>query len=150
MNTSTTRAVVLLGTAFALGAIAGGAGMAAAARSGKVEIDRRGRGGRDTMGWLRELQVTEVQRDSITAIYKRDGAGIDSLMALIRPQTDSLFELIRPQVETRRAETRREVRTLLTPPQQERYDSMVRAYDEQRRKTRETNRSGSGGSRAHR
>lgn len=150
MTTSRTRAVLLLGTAFALGFIAGGAGMAAAARSGKVDIDHRGRGGRDGMAWLRELDVTQAQRDTITAIYRRDGAEIESLMARIRPQTDSLFERIRPQVETRRAETRREVRTLLLPPQQERYDSMVRAYDEQRRKMRETNRSGSGGSRAHR
>lgn len=149
MTTSRTRAMVLLGAAFALGLVAGGAGMAVAARSGKVEIERRAPQGRGP-GWMRELKLSDEQRDTITAIYRRDEAGIDSIMRSIRPQTDSLFDLIRPDVDARRAETRREVRALLTPPQQERYDSMVQAYDEQRRKMREQSRSGPGGSRAHR
>jgi hypothetical protein len=151
MTTSRTRAMVLLGLAFGLGLFAGGAGMAVAARSGKVEIDRRdtnGRGGGP--GWMRELGLTEPQRDSIMGIYRRDGQGVDSLMRRIRPQTDSLYDLIRPEVDARRAETRRVVRSLLTPIQQERYDSMVQAYDAERQKMREQSRSGQGGPRANR
>jgi hypothetical protein len=71
-------------------------------------------------------------------------------MRSIRPQTDSLYDLIRPEVDARRAETRREVRSLLTPIQQERYDSMVQAYDAERQKMRDQSRSGQGGSRANR
>lgn len=151
MTDSRTRAMLLLGLAFGLGLFAGGAGMAVAARSGKVEIDRRGgnsRGGGP--GWMRELDLSETQRDSIMGIYRRDGQGVDSLMRSIRPQTDSLFDLIRPEVDARRAETRREVRSLLTPIQQERYDSMVQAYDAERQKMRDQSRSGQGGSRANR
>lgn len=150
MTGTRTRAVVLLGLAFGLGLFAGGAGMAVAARSGKVEIDRRGGNGRGGPGWMRELDLSEAQRDSIMGIYRRDGQGIDSLMRRIRPQTDSLFDLIRPEVDARRAETRREVRSLLTPIQQERYDSMVQAYDAERQKMRDQSRSGQGGSRANR
>lgn len=151
MTTSRTRAMVLLGVAFGLGLFAGGAGMAVAARSGKVEIDRRGTYTRGNgPGWMRELDLSETQRDSIMGIYRRDGQGVDSLMRRIRPQTDSLFDLIRPEVDARRAETRREVRLLLTPIQQERYDSMVQAYDLERQKMRDQNRSGQGGPRANR
>ncbi len=151
MTTSRTRAMVLLGLAFGLGLFAGGAGMAVAARSGKVEIDRRDNNGRGGgFGWMRELDLSETQRDSIMGIYRRDGKGVDSVMRSIRPQTDSLFDLIRPEVDARRAETRREVRLLLTPIQQERYDSMVQAYDAERQKMREQSRSGQGGPRANR
>jgi Spy/CpxP family protein refolding chaperone len=151
MTASRTRAMLLLGLAFGLGLFAGGAGMAVAARSGKVEIDRRGTNGRGGgWGWMRELDLSETQRDSIMGIYRRDGEGVDSLMRSIRPQTDSLFDLIRPEVDARRAETRRQVRTILTPIQQERYDSMVQAYDAERQKMREQSRSGQGGSRANR
>ena len=151
MTTSRTRAMVLLGLAFGLGLFAGGAGMAVAARAGKVEIDRRGSGNRGGgPGWMRELGLNDTQRDSIMGIYRRDGQGVDSLMRSIRPQTDSLYDLIRPEVDARRAETRREVRLLLTPIQQERYDSMVRAYDAERQKMREQSRSGQGGPRANR
>jgi Spy/CpxP family protein refolding chaperone len=143
--------MVLLGLAFGLGLFAGGAGMAVAARSGKVEIDRRANNGRGGgWGWMRELDLSETQRDSIMGIYRRDGEGVDSLMRSIRPQTDSLFDLIRPEVDAQRAETRRKVRQLLTPIQQERYDSMVQAYDAERQKMREQSRSGQGGPRANR
>jgi Spy/CpxP family protein refolding chaperone len=151
MTASRTRAVVLLGLAFGLGLFAGGAGMAVAARSGKVEIDQRGGNTRGNgPGWMRELDLAETQRDSIMGIYRRDGQGVDSLMRQIRPQTDSLYDLIRPEVDARRAETRRKVRLLLTPIQQERYDSMVQAYDAERLKMREQSRSGQGGPRANR
>ncbi len=148
MSTSRTRAMVLLATAFGLGMVVGGAGMALAARSGKVDIPDRGTNGRGGPGWLRELKLDDAQRDTVMAIYRRDEKGIDSVMRRIRPQTDSLFDLIRPEVEARRTATRQEVRTLLTLPQQEKYDSMVKAYDEQRKRMREQSRSGAGRSRA--
>jgi len=50
---------------------------------------------------------------------------------------DSLFQQIRPAIETRREQTRTEVRMLLTPAEQVRYDSMNRADDDQRKKLRD-------------
>jgi len=143
MITSRTRAVVLLGAAFALGLAAGGAGMAMATRTGTVEIDRRGNGGRGA-GWMRELQLSDTQRDSVDSLYRQGYKGMDSIVRRIRPQTDSLFATIRPELDARRALTRDEVRKLLTAPQLERYDSMVRASDEQRR--RSWDQRGNGGS----
>ncbi len=145
MITSRTRAVVLLGAAFALGLAAGGAGMAMATRSGKVELDRRGNGGRNggSAGWMRELDLSDTQRDSVDSLYRQGYKGMDSIIRRIRPQTDSLFATIRPDLDARRALTRDEVRKLLTAPQLERYDSMVRASDEQRR--RSWDQRGSGG-----
>lgn len=150
MTTSRTRAMALLGLAFGLGLVAGGAGMAVAARSGKVELTKHVATTRGPWGWMRELDLSETQRDTIMGIYRRDGGAVDSLMRRIRPQTDSLFDLIRPEVDARRAETRRQVRLLLTPIQQERYDSMVQAYDAERQRMRDQNRSGQGGPRANR
>lgn len=149
MITSRTRAVVLLAAAFALGLAAGGAGMAMATRSGKVELDRRGNGGRGGGSpWMRELELSATQRDSVDALYKQGQRGMDSLIRRIRPVTDSLFATIRPELDARRALTRNEVRKLLSATQLEKYDSMVRASDEQRRRTWEQRGNG-GPSRDH-
>ncbi len=138
MITSRARAVVLLGAMFALGVVAGGAGMAVAARSGTVELEHRGSGGRGGgPEWMRALDLSDAQLDSVRAIYRQGEKGMDSIVRRIRPQTDSLFALVRPELDARRAQTRAAVRGLLTAPQQERYDSIVRAYDERRRRDRE-------------
>jgi hypothetical protein len=155
MIASRTRAMTLLGLAFLLGVVVGGGIIVRAARSGNATWIWRGRNpGRTNPGFgttldrRLKLNLDQPRRDSITAIYCRSVAAMDSLRSplrqpmdslsrLIRPATDSLFQTIRPAVEARRAQTRSEIRALLTVPQQQRYDSMNRAEDDQRKKLRE-------------
>lgn len=152
MSTSRTRAVVLLLAAFAVGIVVGVVGLTAAFRAGKADFIWHGSSGGHGMGggpggqgaWVaRQLDVAADRRDSIVAIYKRGSAAIDSMVrGNIGAQMDSLWESIRPAVETRRQQTRTEVRLLLTPPQQVRYDSMNQALDANRKKMREQSRGG--------
>ena len=133
MTTSRTRAVVLLGVAFLLGAGAGALLLQAPERRGDV---RGGPGGRGP-DWMRELDLDATQMDSVRAIYSRGECAMDSVRVQLRTPMDSLFELIRPEVEARRTALRQEVRALLSPTQQERYDSMVQHSDSVRRRMRE-------------
>ena len=145
--------MALLGLAFVLGIVVGGGVIVQAVRSGNAGWISRGRGpGRFNGGFLAidrlHLKLDQTKRDSILAISCRGMAAIDtilqsiqgerdSLNQRIRPKLDSLFQTIRPAIETRRGQTRTEIRALLTLPQQERYDSMNRVGDEQRKKTRD-------------
>lgn len=156
--------MALLGLAFLLGLVVGGGVMVQAARSGNAGWIWHGRtpgrpnGASYGMSLDRRLHLNlePAKRDSITAISCRGMAAMDSLrMPLrqpmdslsrkIRPALDSLFQTIRPAVETRRAQTRTEIRALLTVPQQQRYDSMNRADDDQRKKARDQGGPSSGG-----
>ncbi|HEY2805064.1 MAG TPA: hypothetical protein VGI92_04315 [Gemmatimonadales bacterium] len=144
--------MTLLGLAFALGLVVGGASLAMAARSGKAPwILRgnrgigRGNGYGASLDRRLQLNLDLSKRDSITAIACRGMVVMDSLRQQLRPSMDSLFQQIRPAIETRRAQTRTEVRMLLTPAEQVRYDSMNRADDDQRRKMRDQGPPGGGG-----
>jgi hypothetical protein len=157
-----------LGLIFLLGLIVGGGVVIQAVRSGNAGWIWRGRSsGRSGAGSYGasldrrlHLNLEPAKRDSVTAVSCRGMAAMDSirmplrqpmdsLSKLIRPAVDSLFQTIRPAVELRRDQTRNEIRALLTPPQRERYDSMNRADDEQRKKMRDQGgpqpNSGSGG-----
>lgn len=144
------RAMTLLGLAFALGLVVGGASLAMAARSGKASWILHTNRNSGRMGYgasldrRLQLKLDLATRDSITAIACRGLTAMDSLRQQLRPSMDSLFQLVRPAIETRRGETRTAIRALLTPVQQERYDSMNRAEDEQRRKVRDQGPSGPG------
>lgn len=144
------RAMTLLGLAFALGLVVGGASLAMAARSGKASWILHTNRNSGRMGYgasldrRLQLKLDLAMRDSITAIACRGLTAMDSLRQQLRPSMDSLFQLVRPAIETRRGETRTAIRALLTPVQQERYDSMNRAEDEQRRKVRDQGPSGPG------
>jgi hypothetical protein len=148
--------MTMLGLAFLLGLIVGGGVIVQAVRGGNAGWIWRGRtGGRAAAGSYGaaldrklHLNLDPAKRDSITAISCRGMAAMDSLRVplrqpmdslskLIRPAIDSLFQTIRPAVDLRRAQTRTEIGVLLTPPQRERYDSMNRADDEQRKKMRD-------------
>lgn len=153
MIASRTRAMTVVGLAFVLGLIVGGASVALAARSGNAPwVLRGGRGpGRGNGGYggildrRLNLDLDLAKRDSITAITCRGMTVMDSLRQQLRQPMESLFQQIRPAVETRRAQTRTEIRELLTAPQQARYDSMNRADDEQRKRVRDQGLVGSGG-----
>lgn len=146
MSTSRTRAQLLLLVAFVVGVVVGGVGLTMAFRAGKADFLGRGPGGSGRSGgpgggsvgfatWVAKgLDASVEQRDSIIAIFERGTAAMDTIRGRIRPQVDSLVESIRPAVETVRQRSRTEVRALLTPPQQTRYDSMNQAMDENRRK----------------
>ena len=148
--------MTLLGLAFLLGLILGGGVVVQAARSGNASWIMRGRGpGRGGGGGFSlsgvdrlHLNLDQAKKDSIGLIACRGMAAMDSIRApigppmdsvykTIRPAIDSLFQTIRPAVELRREQTRTEIRALLTVPQQQRYDSMIHAYDEQRKKMRD-------------
>lgn len=145
MIASRSRAMTLLGLAFVLGLIVGGGVVVQAVRSGNAGWAWRGHsGGRPGAGSYGasldrklHLNLEPAKRDSITAIACRGLAAMDSLRTPLRQPMDSLFQTIRPVVELRRAQARTEIRSLLTPPQRERYDSMNRADDEQRKKMRD-------------
>ncbi|MGH7582635.1 MAG: hypothetical protein ACREL5_05370 [Gemmatimonadales bacterium] len=141
MTASRTRAMTVLAIAFALGLIVGGASLAMAARSGRANWLWRGRRPQATYGArlqrVLKLEFEPTQRDSITAVWCRGRAAIDSIQQQLRPPVESLFEQVRPAIETRRQQTRTEIRALLTAPQRDRYDSLNRALDDQRRKMRD-------------
>lgn len=141
MIASRTRALTLLGTAFVLGLIVGGAGIALAARAGVAGWIWRGHGqGRSntTYGVRLEgalhLGLGTPARDSITAIWDGQRRDVDSIQHTIWAPTESLFQMIRPAIDARRAQARSEIRALLTAPQQVKYDSMNAAIDVQRKK----------------
>lgn len=153
------RAFVLLAAAFSIGLLLGGTILMAATRAGKADFLWRGehretRGGGPGGGpaaWIaRELELTAATRDSADSIYRRMAEEMDSLRARIRPQVDSLYEIIRPDVEARRQHMRTEIRALLTPPQREKYDSIVTKDDENRRRMREQGSRFDGGRRGSR
>lgn len=133
--------MTLLGLAFALGLIVGGGVIVEAVRSGNAGWIWRGRPGGGSYGASLDrklhLHLESAKRDSITAISCRGMAAMDSIRIPLRQPIDSLFQTIRPAVELRREQTRIEIRALLTPPQRERYDSMNRTDDEQRKKMRD-------------
>lgn len=148
------RAMGVVITACILGIVIGGVAVGLAARTGHANWIWRGRGNRPPSGYAtqlaRRLHVTldVARRDSINVAYCRGVTAMDSLLQPIRPVRDSLFRSIQPQldsafqsirgaVDARRAETRREIRALLTPAGQARYDSLNRAEDDQRRKARD-------------
>jgi hypothetical protein len=144
--------MTLLGLAFALGLVVGGASLAMAARSGKAPWIARGSRGTSRGGGYGasldrrlKLNLDAARRDSITVIACRGMVVMDSLRQQLRPSMDSLFQQIRPAIETRREQTRTEVRMLLTPAEQARYDSMNRADDDQRKKMRDQGPPGGGG-----
>lgn len=144
MTAPRTKALVVLAIAFALGATAGAVGMAAAARSGKVVIE--GKDGRPRH-WIDELQLEADLKDSVLRIYREGEEAMDDIRHRIAPQIDSLYQIIRPDVDARRAQTRAEVRALLSPPIRERYDSMVQAADKRRRESIESRNPPPGGQR---
>ncbi|MCA9721357.1 MAG: hypothetical protein KC544_05090 [Gemmatimonadetes bacterium] len=141
MTPSRTRAVLLLGVAFALGLVAGGAGLAMATRKDDAGATRGAPDGRGPWdrGWMEALDLSPTVRDSVRALYRCDGSAIDQLHRSIRPTMDSVYLQIKPEVDARRAKTRNQVRELLNPVQQERYDSIVQAQDERRSRSRERN-----------
>lgn len=85
--------------------------------------DRRGRGERLSERLAEELHLTPEQR-----------AQVDASIAASRDQARELWRESQTSFEALRNEFRHEIRALLEPEQQARFDEMVRRDDERRRR----------------
>ena len=61
-----------------------------------------------------ELQLTTIQRDSVTAILRR-----------FDPQMRAIFTSVRPQMDSLRQELRHAIKAQLTAPQQTTYQQLI-------------------------
>ena len=166
MTTSRTRAMTLLIIAFVVGAIVGGGALGMALRAGKADwVFHLGRtnvrpvnGQREDFAarLSRELKLTPSQKDSVTAIYRRALADMDSInqasFKTSRPmwlKIDTLVQPFRASVDSSRTKMRTDVRAVLTATQQHAFDSLMTAIDEARRKWREAQGTGGPGLRGN-
>lgn len=137
--------MVLLGVAFGLGVVAGGAWGTLAKKSDR---DRMGSNGdcvvrhRRVCFWVGELQLTPEQQTAMQEVYRADEQAMAAVEAGIRPAIDSIYQTIRPVVDSQRHSLADRVRPLLTTLQRERYDSIVNAFSERRRSGRDRNSTG--------
>jgi Spy/CpxP family protein refolding chaperone len=106
------KAGVLLIAVFLAGALVGGV----------VARLRPPMPGRDANGMLKhmteELDLTQVQQDSIKAVLDR-----------YRPAMDSAWAEVRPRIETVRARIRSDIADQLTAEQRTKYEEMLKRHD---------------------
>jgi Spy/CpxP family protein refolding chaperone len=80
--------------------------------------------GRDPNGMIKhlteELDLTQVQQDSIRTVLER-----------WRPTMDSAWAEVRPRIETVRDSIRSDIATHLTPEQRAKYEAMLARHHEQ-------------------
>lgn len=88
--------------------------------------DRRDRGARLAARLNSELQLTPEQQ-----------VKVEATLASNRERAQQFWNESRSAYETLREEFRRDIRALLTPEQQERFDEMVQRDDERRRRREE-------------
>jgi hypothetical protein len=137
--------MVLLGSAFVLGAVAGGAGMTLVKKSGRDRSDTNADcvvRQRRVCYWVGELQLTADQQEQLVEVYRVGEVEMEALQHRIRPAVDSIYQTIRPNVDSLRLSIADRVHPILTTPQRERYDSIVNAFSERRRSGRERNSTG--------
>lgn len=109
------KAVVLLLAVFIAGGLVGGA----LTKWEPWEHDRRPDANGMVARMAEELDLTQVQQDSITAILDR-----------WRPQMDSAWAEVRPRIETVRAKIRSDIAAQLTTEQQAKYEEMLKRHRE--------------------
>jgi Spy/CpxP family protein refolding chaperone len=123
MLTSTRKAVTLLVLTAAVGGAIGSLVTARLIASGRMQDGRRGSRSEWYIDLLRhELKLTDVQQDSVRAILRRHRPGMDSLFATLDTPMTRMREAIRG-----------EIRTVLTPDQQQPYTKVTARLDAQRR-----------------
>jgi hypothetical protein len=79
-----------------------------------------------------KLHLDPAVRDSINAVSRRGMQGLamiwqDTIYQPLRAKTDSILMPLRAAVDSSRKQTQLKVRSLLTPAQRERLDSMITA-----------------------
>jgi len=124
MQTSTRKAVLLLLLAAALG---GALGSVVTARVLGQRHDGRGGRGRGSTWYVdllrRELKLDARQEDSVRTILRHHRGEMDSIYATLSAPMATIREAIRT-----------DVRTMLTPEQQQRYAELTARLDADRRK----------------
>jgi hypothetical protein len=115
-------AVGLLVAAMSVGALMGGIAVSAAEhRDGGPESHRHGRDGVMTR-LTEELSLSREQQDSIRAVLDRH-----------RPEMDSMWQEVRPRFDSVRTIMRGEIRTQLSPDQQQKYQQMIERRERESR-----------------
>ena len=89
------------------------------------------RGGKDMKQFMvkrftRELHLSPDQSQKVEAVFEKR-----------RPQMTALSKEMRPKFEALRSETQAEIRPILTPDQQKKFDEMNRRMEEKWEKRRE-------------
>jgi Spy/CpxP family protein refolding chaperone len=122
---STWRAALLLGAVFLGGVLAGSGGLVLAHRAGLLAAPG---GRRSTEAYLHrltgDLKLTAQQQDSVRGILERYRPAMDSL----RQDVDARFSALRASI-------RGEIKGVLTPEQQQRYDELTQRMDAERKRT---------------
>jgi Spy/CpxP family protein refolding chaperone len=121
MRPDTLKATVLL----VFSALAGAAG-GSIITSQRHSHDRPGSHSHHGSDWYielleDELELTEVQEDSLRAVLSRHRQKIDAMYAELGPRMDAMRDTIRA-----------DVRRLLTPGQQQRYQAVTARLDRER------------------
>lgn len=110
--------VAVLTAVFALGAVAGGGGAYAWLRRDEAAGERPGmRDPRRLRALERELDLTETQRAQVRAVLERSSEQRRAL-------TQQMFERCGAEVRAQHDQVSAEIRTLLTPEQQPRFDAI--------------------------
>jgi hypothetical protein len=108
----------ILGGAFGLGVLSGGAASLVADR----KIHPRTANSYSPSDYADrlagELSLSKTQRDSVVTVIERH-----------QPAMDSIWDMVRPQVEAERQSIRRDIRALLTPEQTEQYQQLIARKD---------------------
>ena len=109
------KAMVLLAAVFVTGAVVGGA-----VTLWEPWGHDHGRNANGMIAHLtEELELTQAQQDSISAVLER-----------WRPQMDSAWAEVRPRIETVRARIRSDIAAQLTDAQRAKYDEMMKRHRE--------------------
>jgi Spy/CpxP family protein refolding chaperone len=116
LNRSKLAAVALLAAVFLAGGLAGWGGHEAAEHEGRGGRGEASRRGPDAMvAYLtKELKLSDVQRDSVRAIFARH-----------RPETDSLWARVRPRFDSIKTKMRAEIDAVLTPEQRAHHQQLI-------------------------
>lgn len=127
LNRSKLAAVGLLAAVFLAGGLAGWGGREATERD--VGRGRGSRRERMVAHLSRELDLSDAQRDSVSAIFARH-----------QPETDSLWARVRPRFDSIKAKMRAEIDGQLTSEQRVRYQQLIDQAEHQRRERGEGGR----------
>ncbi|MBS1241220.1 MAG: hypothetical protein H6R40_647 [Gemmatimonadetes bacterium] len=128
MTQSRLKAFGLLLSVFALGAVAGGAGLSWAEHR-RAEQSRPARVDGMLARMTAQLHLAQEQQDSIRAILKRYDPAMDSMWSEIRPRFDSLRSVVRGEIQGQ-----------LSPEQRRKYKEMLEQREREYRERRAAGR----------
>lgn len=120
MNRSMWKAIGVLAAVFALGAVTGGAGIAAWNGEERVSAARLGfgpRGERPLQAMMRRLDLTPAQRDTIRALMEKHAPRRRAIM-------QEMMGSCGQELQKEKALLDSEIRAVLTPEQRKRFDEL--------------------------